>query len=94
MLSHADLMAALPACLDQTDFSELGEKYGGKVRDVYIDRAGQKRTLIVTDRVSAFDHILGLIPYKGQVLNQLAAWWFEQTKDILPNHVISVPDPN
>ena len=53
-----------------------------------------RRTLITSDRVSAFDMVLGLIPYKGQVLNQLSAWWFEQTADLANNHVISVPDPN
>src|SRR5690606_9876714 len=64
----------------------------GKVRDIYSQE--DKRILITTDRVSAFDRILGLIPYKGQVLNQLSAWWFEQTQDIVANHMLSVPDPN
>ncbi len=94
MLTHEALLAAIPSCLDSTDFPDLGEKYEGKVRDVYIDIENGRRTLITTDRVSAFDRVLGLIPYKGQVLNQLAAWWFEKTADLLPNHVISVPDPN
>jgi phosphoribosylaminoimidazole-succinocarboxamide synthase len=57
-------------------------------------RAGDKRVLITTDRISAFDRVLGLIPFKGQVLNELSAWWFEQTRHIIPNHVIEVPDPN
>lgn len=92
MLTHEELLAAIPDVLSGTDFPELGEKYEGKVRDVYV-RDG-RRTLITTDRVSAFDMVLGLIPYKGQVLNQLSAWWFEQTADIANNHVISVPDPN
>ena len=52
------------------------------------------RSLITTDRQSAFDRILAAIPFKGQVLNQTSAWWFEQTKDIIPNHVINIPDPN
>ena len=52
-----------------------------------------KRTLIATDRISAFDVVLGTIPFKGQVLNQMAAFWFEATADLVPNHVISVPDP-
>lgn len=94
MLTHEELMAALPHTLDKTDFPELGEKYDGKVRDVYLDPANQRRFLITTDRVSAFDRVLGLIPHKGQVLNQLAQWWFEQTADIMNNHVIDVPDPN
>lgn len=94
MLTHQQLLNALPHCLDKTDFPQLGERYDGKVRDVYLDKAHGRRILITTDRVSAFDHILGLIPYKGQALNQLAGWWFEQTADIVPNHVIDIPDPN
>ena len=92
MLTHEQILNALPECLDQTDFPELGEKYEGKVRDVYVKNG--RRALITTDRISAFDRVLGLIPFKGQVLNQLSAWWFAQTADIVPNHLISVPDPN
>lgn len=92
MLTHDELLAAIPNCLDGTDFAGMGEKYEGKVRDVYVQNG--RRILITTDRVSAFDRVLGLIPYKGQVLNQLSAWWFEQTADLARNHVISVPDPN
>ena len=92
MLSHQQLLEAIPNCLDSTDFAGLGEKYEGKVRDVYVQNG--RRILITTDRVSAFDRVLGLIPYKGQVLNQLSTWWFEQTADLARNHVISVPDPN
>jgi phosphoribosylaminoimidazole-succinocarboxamide synthase len=55
---------------------------------------GKAFALITTDRQSAFDRILATIPFKGQVLNQTGAWWFEQTKDIIPNHVIDFPDPN
>lgn len=58
------------------------------------EKVGGKRVIVVTDRISAFDRILGAIPYKGQVLNQLAAFWFERTRDIVPNHLLSVPDPN
>jgi phosphoribosylaminoimidazole-succinocarboxamide synthase len=65
----------------------------GKVRDVY-SLTGKRLLLITTDRLSAFDRILGAAPYKGQVLNQLSAWWFEQTKDIVANHALEVPDPN
>lgn len=92
MLTHQQLLDAIPNCLDATDFAGLGEKYEGKVRDVYVQNG--RRLLITTDRVSAFDRVLGLIPYKGQVLNQLSTWWFEQTADLARNHVISVPDPN
>ncbi len=69
-----------------------GIKKKGKVRDQYD--LGNKIALITTDRQSAFDRVLASIPFKGQVLNQTSAWWFEKTKDIIPNHVISIPDPN
>ncbi|HDZ11117.1 MAG TPA: phosphoribosylaminoimidazolesuccinocarboxamide synthase [Bacteroidetes bacterium] len=67
-------------------------KRTGKVRDQYD--FGDRVALITTDRQSAFDRILASIPFKGQVLNLTSAWWFEQTKNIIPNHVIDVPDPN
>jgi phosphoribosylaminoimidazole-succinocarboxamide synthase len=90
-IDEALLRAQLGKTLDKTDFPTLGDKYEGKVRDCYTK--GGKRTLIVSDRLSAFDVVLGTIPFKGQVLNQMAAHWFEVTKDLVPNHVISVPDP-
>lgn len=64
----------------------------GKVRDRYD--LGAKLALVTTDRQSGFDRMLALVPYKGQVLNLTSAYWFEQTKDIVPNHLISVPHPN
>ena len=64
----------------------------GKVRDTY--ELADKMILITTDRQSAFDRILASIPFKGQVLNQTSAWWFKQMEKIIPNHVISIPDPN
>ena len=91
-LSQAELLAAVPEALLRTDLPELGERIEGKVRDIYL-RDGE-RILITTDRVSAFDRVLGAIPFKGQVLNQLSAWWFEQTAEIVANHVKSIPDPN
>ena len=69
-----------------------GTKRTGKVRDQYD--LGDKVSLITTDRQSAFDRVLASIPFKGQVLNLTSAWWFDQTKDIIPNQVIGVPDPN
>ena len=78
--------------LDRTDFASLGTKYEGKVRDCYTK--GERRTIIVTDRISAFDVVLGTIPFKGQVLNQMAAYWFEVTAGLVPNHVVDVPDPS
>ncbi len=68
-------------------------KESGKVRDWYPLPNG-RRLLVTTDRLSAFDRILASVPYKGQVLNQLAAWWFDQTSDIIANHKIGTPDPN
>lgn len=91
---NADLIRAqLGATVRETRFSFLDDRYGGKVRDTY--RHEDKLVLVTTDRISAFDHILRqTIPFKGQVLNRLAAWFFEQTADIVTNHVLSVPDAN
>jgi len=92
MISTEALEAQLAATLDRTDLPGLGSKYEGKVRDCYSKDG--KRVIIVCDRISAFDVVLGTIPFKGQVLNQIAAHWFEITRDLVPNHVESVPDPN
>ena len=91
MVNEDIIAAQLDKTLDETDFPTLGEKYEGKVRDCYT-RDG-RRTIVVTDRISAFDVVLGTIPFKGQVLNQMAAYWFDATADLVPNHVIEVPDP-
>jgi phosphoribosylaminoimidazole-succinocarboxamide synthase len=91
MLSKEAVTAQLAHTLSRTDFPSLGEKYEGKVRDNYV--RGDKRFIVVSDRVSAFDKVLGTIPFKGQLLNQLAAWWFEVTRDICENHLIETPDP-
>ena len=91
-VSTAVIEQGLALTVEHTSFPECGEKYEGKVRDNY-SRNG-RRTIVVTDRISAFDRVLGTLPFKGQVLNSLAAWWFEQTESIVPNHVIDVPDPN
>ena len=71
---------------------QAGDKRTGKVRDQYD--LGDKIALITTDRQSAFDRVLASIPFKGQVLNLTSAWWFEQTKHIIDNQVIDIPDPN
>lgn len=92
MIANEDILAAVPNALLRTDMPQLGERIEGKVRDIYLQ--DDKRILITTDRVSAFDQVLGTIPFKGQVLNQLSAWWFEQVGDIVGNHVVAVPDPN
>ncbi len=93
MVSQELIERQLSNTLFETDFSiKLGEKQKGKVRDCYKKEG--KRILIASDRISAFDKILGVIPFKGQVLNQIAAFWFEKTEHIAPNHVIALPDPN
>ncbi|UCI29581.1 phosphoribosylaminoimidazolesuccinocarboxamide synthase [Mesorhizobium sp. B4-1-4] len=72
---------------------ELPGHYKGKVRENY-DLADGRRIIIATDRLSAFDIILTSIPFKGQILTQTARYWFEETADICPNHVLEYPDPN
>ena len=71
----------------------LPDRRDGKVRVSY-EWSPDERLFVTTDRLSAFDRILAGVPYKGQVLNQLAAWWFERTADLVANHVVAVPDPN
>jgi phosphoribosylaminoimidazole-succinocarboxamide synthase len=86
------LLDAIPHCLTATDLP-LKAKYAGKVRDTY--ETGDGRLLLVTtDRQSGFDRLLGAIPFKGQVLNRTSLYWFEQTRDIVGNHVISSPHAN
>lgn len=91
MISKEIIKKQIGKTLTGTDL-KLGKKYKGKVRDVYEDKG--KVFLISTDRQSAFDRNLAQIPFKGQVLTQTSAFWFEQTKDIIQNHIIDVPDPN
>lgn len=92
MVQSKTILRALPDVLKTIDLPRLGEKYQGKVRDFYT--VDGKRILITTDRQSAFDVILGHIPFKGAVLNLLSQFWFEKTKHIVPNHMLAVPDPN
>src|SRR3954467_4662357 len=82
----------LDVTLDKTELDFLGAKYEGKVRDNYTTNDG-RRFIVVTDRISAFDRVLGTLPLKGQVLNRLASYWFEETKSVAPNHMIRMPDP-
>ncbi len=91
MLSDGAIRSQIKYNLDKTDLG-IGKKYEGKVRDNYL--LGNKRIIITTDRISAFDRVLCTLPFKGQVLNQTSAFWFEKTKNIVKNHVIEVPDPN
>lgn len=73
------------------EFDALGSRYSGKVRENFSKEG--ERLIVVTDRISAFDCVLGTIPYKGQVLNQMAAYWFEVSAELFDNHVIDIPDP-
>ncbi len=100
MIDKQILFDALPFVLEtitlpckQLDSIKLGSiQQGGKVREMCLQES--QRVIVTTDRVSAFDVVLGTIPMKGQVLTQLSSWWFNHTKDIIPNHLLSNPDPN
>ena len=89
--NHLDLV------LDDATIPELPNHYRGKVRDNYDlpdGSGGPRRIIIATDRLSAFDRAIAAIPFKGQVLTQIARFWFDRTADLCPNHVIEYPDPN
>ncbi len=92
MIDLERIKEAIPLSLGEANLPSLEPKFHGKVRDYYL--LDGKRILVTTDRISAFDRVLGLIPFKGQVLNQLSAFWFKETSDMTPNHLLSVPDPN
>jgi len=93
MFDRSIIQENLTNTLTETNINTPFQKvHSGKVRDTYTYE--DKRILVTTDRQSAFDRILAAIPFKGQVLNQVSAFWFEQTKDIIQNHLIAVPDPN
>lgn len=81
----------LPYCIHNTNF-KIGTKYQGKVRDVYD--LNDRLLIITTDRISAFDKVLGVIPFKGEILNNLSLFWFKKTEDILQNHIIKKIHPN
>jgi phosphoribosylaminoimidazole-succinocarboxamide synthase len=92
MISDAQIRAQLPHTLQKIDVPALGPLYRGKVRDNY--GAGDRIVMITTDRVSAFDHVLGTIPFKGEVLSRLTVFWFDKVKDIAPTHFLDAPDPS
>ena len=93
MVTREQIQSQLDNCLLEAKFPQWEARYKrGKVRDMYL--LDNHRVLITTDRQSAFDHVLGTIPLKGQVLNRIAQYWFEQTQDIAPNQVLAVPDAN
>jgi phosphoribosylaminoimidazole-succinocarboxamide synthase len=90
MIDKQVLLDALPFVLETITLP--CQQQSGKVREMCLQDS--QRIIVTTDRVSAFDVVLGTIPMKGQVLTQLSSWWFQQTKDIVPNHLLSNPDPN
>jgi len=92
MISRQKIIENIPLVLKTVNITKFGKKHQGKVRDSYA--LDDKRIIVTTDRQSAFDHVLGFIPFKGQVLNQLSAFWFKETADIISNHLLLVPDPN
>ena len=85
------IKAQLNNTLENVNFDIEGEFYKGKVRDNYINE--DTIVMITSDRVSAFDHVLGTIPFKGQILTEIANFWFDKTKDIIENHILEYPDP-
>ncbi|WP_414471619.1 phosphoribosylaminoimidazolesuccinocarboxamide synthase [Microvirga sp. M2] len=93
MVDQAALGAYAGYVLEDATIPELPNHYRGKVRDNY-DLPDGRRIIIASDRISAFDRNLAAIPLKGQVLTQTARFWFEQTADLCPNHIIEYPDPN
>jgi phosphoribosylaminoimidazole-succinocarboxamide synthase len=92
MIPESIVRSQLSSTLRQADFPALGELYRGKVRDNYSQ--GERLVMITTDRISAFDHVLGTIPFKGEVLSRLTRFWLEKVKDVAPTHLIDSPDPS
>lgn len=92
MIDKKTLLKCLPDAVDTIKFEKLGARSSGKVRDWYVKE--NLRILISTDRVSAFDKVLGLIPFRGAVLNMLSKFWFDNTRNIIQNHMIGIVDPN
>ncbi|MCR4306281.1 MAG: phosphoribosylaminoimidazolesuccinocarboxamide synthase [Candidatus Daviesbacteria bacterium] len=92
MISKQKIIENIPAALKTVNIPKLGKKHQGKVRDSYA--FDSRRIIVTTDRQSAFDNILGLIPFKGQVLTKLSEFWFKKTSDIIQNHLLLVPDSN
>ena len=86
------LRQQLPFTLREADFPALGELYRGKVRDNFSK--GDRIAMITSDRLSAFDRVLTTVPFKGELLNRLTTFWFEKTRDVVPNHILDVPDPS
>ena len=89
-MKDEEIIQNIPLTLKTTNFN-IGKRYEGKVRDNYILEG--KRIFVTTDRISCFDSVVGTLPFKGQILNQIATFWFNKTKDIVDNHLIESPDP-
>jgi phosphoribosylaminoimidazole-succinocarboxamide synthase len=94
MIDEKLIQEQLKNTVGEIDLPQLGRRYKGKVRDNFINDEKGIRTIVSSDRLSAFDKVITSIPFKGQLLNQMSTFWFEKTKDIIPNHIIEVPDPN
>jgi phosphoribosylaminoimidazole-succinocarboxamide synthase len=94
MLNQEYIRQNLKNTLNETNFTGLGTLYRGKVRDNYTDEERNLRYIVATDRLSAFDRVITTIPFKGELLNKISTFWFEQTKKLAPNHIVEVPDPN
>jgi phosphoribosylaminoimidazole-succinocarboxamide synthase len=96
-MNRQELLDAIPDCLIATDLrldaGQPAAKYMGKVRDTY-DLGDGRLVLVTTDRQSGFDRLLGAIPFKGQVLNRTSLYWFDQTREIVANHVLASPHAN
>lgn len=92
MIDKKTIIANIPNAITAINFAKLGKKQSGKVRDWYS--RNNLRILIATDRISAFDRVVGLVPFRGAVLNKLSEFWFDKTRDIIANHMIGVIDPN
>ncbi len=92
MIDKKTIAKNIPTAIKTVKVKGLGKKESGKVRDWYSKDSF--RILIATDRISAFDKVVGLIPFRGAVLNKLSEFWFEKTRDIVSNHMIGVVDPN
>lgn len=92
MIQSKTILNAIPHVLKTVSLLGLGKKHQGKVRDFYILK--DKRVIITTDRQSSFNYIIGYVPFKGAVLNQLSAFWFTKSKKIVNNHVVDIPHPN
>lgn len=92
MIDKKTIIRNIPQAITGVNVRGLGKKYSGKVRDWFVKE--NLRILVATDRISAFDKVLGAIPFRGAVLTKLSEFWFEKTRDILKNHMIGVIDPN